>query len=117
MVSETRMHDNLTLGTSHSIVEVISGQWKEPLPALPSTSSCAFWGEGPQLGRPGTFGAAETVDLFPNLSICLSCDFAESPHPGVIIYQSEATPGDLAGLSQRKTTQNDWKAFFKSKVL
>lgn len=37
------------------------------------------------------------------------------PPPGVTIHQSKAIPGDLAGLSQRKTTQNDWKAFFKSK--
>lgn len=66
---------------------------------------------------PDTFGAAETVDQAPQLSVCLSRDLAKPPYPGVPIYQSATILGDLAGLSQRKITPKDWKAFFKYRVL
>lgn len=87
-------------------VIVTVGSVERPISRLPQRLSPSPLRKG-DLSLSGAQHIWGHRDWAPVLSTRLSCDLAKSPQPGVVIYQSEAIPGDLAGLSQRKTTQND----------
>lgn len=110
---ETRMHNDLTCKeVSHPIIKMNLESMERAISCLSQHLILCPLGRGTSDSmEPDAFGVTETIDLFPDLSICLSCDLAKSPHSGVVIHQPETIPGGLAGLSQGKTTQNDWKDF------